>query len=66
MYEFGYASNGPDFDTVLSRQSVTLDRFGKFDLRLALFQELQRPVQSSQLLAAHRRGPLRCLCLALL
>ncbi len=33
---------------------ATLDRFGKFDL--ALFQRL---VHSSQLLAAHPRGPLR-------
>ena len=57
---FGHASNGPDFDTDSSRnvnfESVTLrlDRFGKFDL--ALFHRL---VHSSQLLAAHPRGPLR-------
>jgi hypothetical protein len=46
---FGHASNGPDFDTDLSRdvESVSLIRFRKFDL--ALFQRL---VQSSQTLAA--------------
>jgi hypothetical protein len=47
---FGHASNGPDFDTDLSRNvNLTLDRFGKFDL--ALFQRL---AESSQLLAVHR------------
>jgi hypothetical protein len=59
---FGRASNGPDFDTDLVRYfnlSSKLGRFGKFargrDLALS-----QRLVQSSQLPAAHRRGPLRC------
>ncbi len=63
----GHASNGPDFDTDLSRnvKSATLDRFGKFDL--ALFQRLVQSLASHwQLLAAHPRGPLRYLWLALL
>ena len=61
---FGHARNSPEFDPALSRikrRSAALDRYGKFDL--ALFQRL---VQSSQLLAAHPRGPLRYLWLALL
>ena len=55
---FGHASNGPDFDTDLSRNVnllrsiAVVNRFGKVDL--ALFQRL---VQSSQLPAAHPRGP---------
>ncbi len=51
---FSHASDGPDFDTDLSLEvnQLTLDRSGKFDLA-----RFQRPVESSQLLAAHRRGP---------
>jgi hypothetical protein len=50
---FGDASNGPDFDTDLSRNVnlIRLLALGKFDLALS-----QRLVQSSQLLAAHPRG----------
>ncbi len=60
---FRHARNSPEFDPGLSRikrpsqsQAAALDRYGKFDLAL-----IQRLVRSSQLLAAHRRAPLRCL-----
>jgi hypothetical protein len=60
---FGHASNGPDVDTDSPRHGdvnlLRLIAVAKFDLALSL-----RLVQSSQLLAAHPPGPLRCLWLA--
>ncbi len=73
---FGHASNGHDFDTDLSRnvnQIPICDDYSLWQLEVrsstvstSLATVTHGLAESSQLLAAQRRGPLRCWWLALL